>query len=60
MLENLSNVLAMLNQVEVHGERNLALLYNSIDSLKNMSMALLKNKTEEEVRANAVVASETK
>lgn len=51
MYDIVTSLVINLNQVEVHGERNLALLYNCIDTLKQLQAAYRKpqetTKTEE-------------
>ena len=39
MYDIVTSLVINLNQVEVHGERNLALLYNCIDTLKQLQAA---------------------
>lgn len=46
MLEVINNLIASLNLIEVHGEKNLALLYNALDTLKQLREAYSKPQTE--------------
>lgn len=46
MIDVLKGLIDSLNLVEVHGERNLALLYNAISTLKQLYSGLTKNKED--------------
>lgn len=53
-MDLIGDIIANLNLVEVRGQQNLALLYNSIDHLKKLQDLLSKEvTTTEEVPVNA-------
>jgi hypothetical protein len=54
MLEVINGLLTSLNLIEVRGSQNLALLYNAIDTLKQMRDAYSKPVAQVPVENNAV------
>lgn len=59
MLEVINGLIFTLNLIEVHGEKNLCLLYNAIDTLKQLRDGFSKNKAENEKKEAANVENPT-